>query len=100
MKGRFIGGDRVEFEHEFRSAKGYGTAQAKCYYDTPDPCVGYTGGWVVEEVTVNGVPMDAREFERRYGFGAMADLQNVAVEDAYQHFVIGDPDREEPEWED
>ena len=72
----------MELEHEIRSAKGYGTAKAKLYYDTPDPMVGYTGGWMLEEAEIDGGDfigrMEREEFELVYGWGALNDLEEHA----------------------
>ena len=92
----------MELTHEIRSAKGYGTAKAKLYYDTPDQSVGYTGGWTLEEAEIEGSPepgshfigsMGRDEFELVFGWGALYDLEEHAARYA-EEMAEGDPDRE------
>lgn len=84
----------VTFEHDVRSAvSGIAVVQARCVFQAPEP--GFEGGWTLAEATVEGEasrPISEREFESRFGFGALDDLFRHASDEA-RRLNEPDPDR-------
>ena len=91
--------DTVELKHEVRSAKGTGTVKARLIYDAPCSCGCRTpGGWTLDYANLRQpdgeyLTIEAEDFIKRFGFGALADLEQHAADYA-RELSEPDPDRE------